>query len=81
MFRWYRQAGDVDARQCLRLHLEINLCVDIGRIHRDMAEPRADRVDVNACSEKVNRGCMPQRVRTDALAAHRLDLIGGGLCA
>ena len=39
---------DLARAQCLGLHLEIDLRVDVGRVDRDVAKPGANRVDVDA---------------------------------
>jgi transposase len=64
---------DIDACQCLGLHFEVHLGVDIGGVQRDVPEPGPDRVDIDTGSEQMDSGRVSQRVRTDALAAHRLD--------
>ena len=34
-----------------RLHFQINLSVDVGRIDGCMTEPTSDRIDIHACAE------------------------------
>ena len=46
------------------LHLEVHFSVDVGRIDRDMSEPRTDRVNVNTGAQKMDSSCVPDRVRT-----------------
>jgi hypothetical protein len=42
-----------------RLSLEIDFGIDVGGIDGDMAEPRADRVDVNPGTKQVGSSRMP----------------------
>src|SRR5439155_12763325 len=43
---------------------EVDLSIDIGRFDGDMAEPRADGVDVDARAEQVRGSRVPQRILT-----------------
>ena len=42
--------------QSLRLHLKVDFCIAIRRLERDVAEPRADGVDIDARAEQVYGG-------------------------
>jgi len=43
--------GNFTRCQGLGFHLQIGFCVDIGRVERNMPEPRANGVDVHAGAE------------------------------
>ena len=45
--------------------LEVNLCIDIGRIDGDVAEPGADGVDVDTGAQQVRGRRVSDRVRAD----------------
>jgi hypothetical protein len=45
--------------QRLGFHREIDLGVDVGGVDGDMAEPSADRVDVDARPQQMDGGRMP----------------------
>ena len=51
-----RQDGTL--RERLGLGVEIDLRVHVGRIDRDMPEPRADGIDVDTSAQEVGRGRM-----------------------
>lgn len=55
----------------LCFHLQIHFRIDVGGIEGDVAEPSADRVDVDASPEKVNRSCVPDDVGTDPFRSER----------
>jgi hypothetical protein len=42
----------------LGLCLQIHFGIDVGGVDRDVAQPRADRVDVHARTQQVRRGCV-----------------------
>ena len=42
----------------LCFHLQIDFRIDVGGIEGDVAEPSANRVDVDASPEEVNRSCV-----------------------
>ena len=54
--------GDVAVSKRFGFHLQINFRLDVRGIEGDVAEPSADRVNVNAGPEKMNRGCVADRV-------------------
>ena len=55
-------------RECSRVlqnlcfSLKIDFGVDVGCVHGHMAEPGADRVDIDSGAKKVSGGRMPNRV-------------------
>ena len=51
--------------QSLGLPLQIDFCIDVGRVQRNMAEPRANGVEVHAGAEQVRGRRMANRVRAD----------------
>jgi hypothetical protein len=68
-------AADCTCLQRLRLHLEVDLCVAVRGFERDVAEPGADGVDIDAGTEQVDGSCMPDGVRAHAFLSeggHRL---------
>src|SRR5688572_11711752 len=65
-------------RKCGSLHLKIRFRVDIRCIERDMTEPGADRVDVNAGPKQVARAGMANGMRADAFC-HQSWHFGGDL--
>ena len=44
-------------RECFRLHLQVDLRVDVRGVQGDMPEPRPDGIDVHA--EAKQMGCRP----------------------
>ena len=52
----------------VRFPLEVNLCIDIGRIDGDVAEPGADGVDVDTGAQQMCGRRMPNGVRADSSA-------------
>ena len=61
--------GDLTLCQSLGFHLQIDFRVDVGRVERNMAEPRANGVDVHAGAEQVRGRRMTNRVRADPFCA------------
>jgi hypothetical protein len=53
----FRGAGVVDLalRQGFRLHFQVDFRIDVGRVQRNMAEPRTNGIDVYAGAEQVCR--------------------------
>ena len=49
----------IHALESLRLHLKVDLRVYIGRLQRNMTQPRADGVDVDAATKQMNGACVP----------------------
>lgn len=45
--------------------LQVDLCVDVGCVDGNMAEPRANGVDIDAGPRKVGGRRVPDRVRAD----------------
>src|SRR5437899_539774 len=64
---------DLAGAQSLGFHLEIDLRVDVRRVERDVAEPGANRVDVNAGTQQMDGRCVANHMGTDALGAQRRD--------
>ena len=59
------------ARLCF--HLQINLRIDVGGIEGDVAEPSADRVDVDSGPKKVNRSRVADDVGADPSRSRAWD--------
>ena len=56
--------GDFALCQGLGLHLQIDFDVNVGRVERDMPEPGADGVDINASAKQVrDRGMSNSLIR------------------
>lgn len=55
--------------QRLCLHLQIDLGIDVGSTQRDMAQPAAYRVDINASPQQMGRGRLSNDVGLTCLAA------------
>ena len=51
------------SRECLGLHLQVGLRVDVGGVERDMSEPRSYGVEVHAGSQEMCCGRVPDCVR------------------
>ena len=51
--------GNFALGQSLGFRLQINFCVDVGRVERNMPEPGANGVDVHAGAEQVCGRGMP----------------------
>ena len=49
--------------QSTRFGLEVGLRVDVGRVERDVTQPGADRIDVDACAQKMGCGGVPDHMR------------------
>ena len=58
---------------------KIGFGVDVGGIDRDMAEPCADGVDVDAGAEKMRSGRVADGMRADPFFAHFRDTAHGSL--
>ena len=67
--------------QRLGLHLQVDLGVDVRRVQGDVTKPCSNRIDVDASAKEVYRRRVPNRVRANALALHRLDLFSRLRCA
>ena len=65
------RVADRTRGQRLGFHLKVDFRIAIGGFERDVAEPRADGVDVHARAEQVDRGRVPHRMRTDSLRGER----------
>ena len=61
------QAADINLRQRLGLHFQIHLGVDVRGVQRHMAQPSADRVDINTCTQQMDGCRVPDRMRADTL--------------
>jgi len=66
---WLRIFSYFAFAKCLRLHLQVDLRVDVGSTQCEMAQPAAYRIYVHTCSQQVH-GC---RVSNDVWA----DLLSG----
>ena len=51
----------------LRLPLQVDLCIDVGCIDGNMAQPRTDGVDVDSGPKQVRSCSVPDGVRADGL--------------
>ena len=63
--------GDLAFCQRLGLHLQIDFRIDVSRVQRNMAEPRANGVDVHPSAEQVRCRRMANRVRADPFCRQR----------
>jgi len=63
------RSASIERRQSPLLGCEIGLCIDVGGVERYVAEPSADRVDVDPGLQQVRCGRMADHVRADPLAA------------
>ena len=57
--------------KCLGLHFKIDLRINIRRVHRDMAQPSANRVEIHPRTQKVDRRCVTNRMWADIFSAQR----------
>ena len=69
----------VTCRQRLGLHFKIDLCVDVGGIDGNMAQPGSDRIDVHAGTQKVRSGRVTDYMRTNPLLRQRRESLAGSL--
>ena len=69
-FRFVR-IGKLALGQSLGLHLQIDFCIDVGGIDRNVSEPSPNRVDGHAGTEKMGSGRVANRVRADPLCRQR----------
>ena len=51
--------------------LQVDFGVDVGGVDRDVAEPRADGVDVDAGAQQMRGGCVPDGVRAEGSTKQR----------
>ena len=63
-FRFVR-IGKLALGQSLGFHLQVDLCIDVGGVKRNMPEPGPNRVDVHAGTEKVGGGRVADGVGAD----------------
>src|ERR1017187_4815122 len=57
--------GDLALGQSPGFHLQVDLCIDVGGVNRNMPEPGPNRVDVHAGTEKVGGGRVANGVGAD----------------
>ena len=57
--------GNLARGQSLGFHLQVDFCIDVGGVERNMPEPGPNRVDVHAGTEKVGGGRVANRVRAN----------------
>jgi hypothetical protein len=62
--------------QHLSFALEVNLCIDVGCVDRDMPQPRAYGVDIDAGAQEMSSGCVADRVWTDTFPQQRWATCG-----
>lgn len=62
------QAADINLGQRLGLHFQIHLGVDVRGVQRNMAQPSADGVDIDTCTQEVDGCRVPNRMGADALS-------------
>jgi hypothetical protein len=55
-FWYFAKVWRVAFFERLRLGLEVDFGVDVCRVERDVPEPSANRVDVDAGAQKMGRG-------------------------
>ena len=68
---WGRTARNIAVCECLGLHFQIDLCIDMSCVQRHVSKPAADSVDVDTCAEQVAGSRMSNRMRTDAFGFER----------
>src|SRR5712691_8866422 len=77
---WLACIGNFTLGQGLGFHLQIDFCVDVGRVERNMPEPDANGVDVHAGAEQVCGRGMSNGVGADPFCSQRghldLDFVG-----
>ncbi len=56
------QAADINLGQGLGLHFQIHLGVDVRGVQRNMAQPSADGVDIDTCTQEVDGCRVPNRM-------------------
>src|ERR1039457_1878833 len=57
---------DIAMSQGFGLHFQINLRIDMRGVQRDVSQPTADGIDVDACTQQMDGTCVPHGVRTDS---------------
>src|ERR1022692_2267383 len=60
--------GDLALGQGPGFHLQVDLCIDVGGVKRNMPEPSPNRVDVHAGTEKVDGGRVANGVGADSFS-------------
>lgn len=60
-------------RLCFRS--QIRFCIDVGGVKRHVAQPRPDRVEINARTKQVSSRCVANRMRTNSLGPKRWNLL------
>jgi len=68
----------IAGRECLRFHCQVGFSIDISRVHRDVAQPCADRIDVHARAKEVSSRGVPDGMRAYPFLPQGLDLVGCG---
>jgi hypothetical protein len=56
--------------QRFRLHLQVDLRIDVGSPLRHVAQPAADRIDVHTRPEQMRGGRVPNDVWADLLVGN-----------
>jgi hypothetical protein len=69
-FGW---VDDLALGQSFRLHLQIDLGINVRRVERDVAKPATDGVNVHSGAKQVCRRGMANRVRADSFGGQRRD--------
>src|SRR5580692_717034 len=64
---------NVAASESLGLHFQVDLCVYMGSIQRDVPEPATDSVNINTRPEQMTGSRMPNRMGTDVFGFERWD--------
>ncbi len=64
--RWFIGLDNFTLGQSLSFHLQIHLCVDVGRVERYMPEPGANSIDIHASAEQVCGCRVANRVGADS---------------
>src|SRR6266849_10335210 len=59
-----------------RFHCHVGFSIDIGCVHRHVAQPRANRIDVHASAKQVSCRGVPNGVRAHSLLPQGWDLVG-----
>jgi hypothetical protein len=63
--------NDLTLGQSFCLHLQVDLCINVGGVERDVSEPCTDSINVHPGPKQVCGRGMPNRVRAHSLRAQR----------
>lgn len=72
-----RGIAGVTRGQRLGFHLQINFGIDVGRIDGDVAEPRADGIDVHTGAKEMSGRRVADSMWADALSDQGRSFFAG----